>query len=89
MLGISFLAFVPRGQSALTGPGSRTLGVFLLHGFVVRALAAFGAFERFPYPLLWVGVAVVLALALSTELAQRPFRFLLEPRWLSGALLRE
>ena len=88
LLSGAFLALVPRRTTFFTAVGARTLGVFLIHGFLIRALEKFGVFTAAPWPLLWVALGIALTFVLSLEVVQRPFRVLLEPRWLARVLLR-
>src|SRR5699024_1109605 len=41
---LAFLALVPRRQSAITGPGARSLGAYVLQGFVINFAVGSGLF---------------------------------------------
>ncbi|AJY77711.1 hypothetical protein VN24_13415 [Paenibacillus beijingensis] len=80
---ICFLACVPWSEGRLTGPGKRTLYVFLLQGFVIKAMLAAGLYdvienERMAVPLL-VAAAVLLALGLSRPQIERAGKRWIEP----------
>ena len=73
----------PRGESALTRFGGRSLVPFLLHGFVLRGGEAAGAFSHLHGP---VGVVILLlaglllAVMLGLPRVAQATRFLWEPR---------
>lgn len=68
---IGLLAWVPRRELLITDWGKRTLYVFLLHGFVVRAAVASGIYNRINHP---AEIMMLLAFALgATILLAQPF----------------
>lgn len=68
---VGLLAFVPHGKSIMTDWGTRTLYVFLLHGFVVRLTVFSGILERVDHPL---EIAVLLLCTVgATILLAQPF----------------
>ncbi|HCF58866.1 MAG TPA: acyltransferase [Myxococcales bacterium] len=74
LLGLAFLAFVPRRETPLAGWGARSMQTFLLHGFIVKACVALGAFKVLSPrlgALVASGAAVLVSLALSTRLVER------------------
>ncbi|MFA1551626.1 acyltransferase family protein [Actinomadura chokoriensis] len=89
VLGMAFLAAVPRGRAWYTALGTRTMYVYLLHGLVVKALeyggVLDGGFLRTPLGLVLVTAGgLALGVLLSTVPVQRLTRWAVEPkgRWL-------
>jgi fucose 4-O-acetylase-like acetyltransferase len=84
----AFLALVPRRRYWFTRLGTRTLYVYLLHGFVVKGAIYLGLLDARWLHSLW-GIALVaasgavLALLLSTGFVRRITRWAVEPsmRW--------
>lgn len=80
---VCFLACVPWRSSAMTVWGKRTLFVFLLHGFIVKAAIAAGWFRSlddsiWTIPLL-IGTAFALTLILSHARVERYAKGWMEP----------
>lgn len=75
---LAFLGLVPYGLSRMTDLGRRTLYVFLLHGFIVRAAAVSGLYA---YIGNAAGAAVLIAgaVACTVLLAQPAVRRMLNP----------
>lgn len=68
---VGLLAFVPKRQSILTDWGTRTLYVFLLHGFVVRLAVISGIHAYIDHPL---EIAALLVCTVgATILLAQPF----------------
>ncbi|MDQ1598949.1 MAG: hypothetical protein QOD68_423 [Actinomycetota bacterium] len=89
LLTLSVLAVVPGRRGWWTAVGAASLYVYLLHGFVVRAVAHRGLLHHvtsWPAVALVVGAAVALTLALGSAPVRRLTRPLVEPRL--GWLLR-
>ncbi|WP_433227666.1 acyltransferase family protein [Actinomadura formosensis] len=89
VLGMAFLAAVPRGRAWYTKLGTRTMYVYLMHGLVVKTLDYGGFFNGhfFQTPLGLVSVtagALALGLLLATVPVQRLTHWAVEPkgRWL-------
>jgi fucose 4-O-acetylase-like acetyltransferase len=89
VLGIAFLAAVPRGRAWYTALGTRTMYVYLLHGLVVKTLdyggVLDGHFFQTPAGLLLVTAGgLSLGLLLATVPVQRLTHWAVEPkgRWL-------
>jgi fucose 4-O-acetylase-like acetyltransferase len=91
LLSLSFLMLVPRSATRLTPIGSRTLVIFFLHGFVIRALQWSGTLDRLrghawtPVAVLVLGL--VVAVLLSTSFIDRIARPLMQPKLLTTGLL--
>ncbi len=93
---LAVLLVVPRGHSAITVWGARTLYVYLLHGVVVWFLRESG-FIDWVGELGWIGIALLSALAtglaivLSMGWVTRVFRVVIEPKfdWLLQKEQRE
>ncbi len=79
LLGISFLALVPRKKTFFTKLGSRTLQVYILHRFLYILETEYKWYEPFES---WWGVLVMMLIAivasyiLSLKLFAYPFEFL-------------
>ncbi|MFA1539699.1 acyltransferase family protein [Actinomadura monticuli] len=89
VLGMAFLAAVPRGRAWYTALGTRTMYVYLLHGLVVKGLeyggVLDGGFLRTPLGLLLVTAGgLALGVLLASVPVQRLTRWAVEPkgRWL-------
>ncbi|WP_396447687.1 acyltransferase family protein [Actinomadura sp.] len=89
VLGIAFLAAVPRGRAWYTTLGTRTMYVYLLHGLVVKTLdyggVLDGHFFQTPLGLVLVTAGgLALGLLLATVPVQRLTHWAVEPkgRWL-------
>jgi fucose 4-O-acetylase-like acetyltransferase len=89
VLGVAFLAAVPRERAWYTALGTRTMYVYLLHGLVVKTLHYGGVFDEhfFQTPAGLVSVtlgALALAVLLGTAPVQRFTHWAVEPRsrWL-------
>lgn len=91
----AFLALVPRRQTRFSGAGARSLGAYVLHGFVVRLAVGVGCFaflDRWHDGLLAAALAVAatgLAVALSSRLAARILRPAIAPVRVEQWLWRE
>lgn len=68
---VGLLAFVPHGKSIMTDWGTRTLYVFLLHGFVVRLTVFSGIYDRINHPLEIA--ALLICTVGATILLAQPF----------------
>ncbi len=78
VLGVAFLALVPRRRSWLTKLGSRSLAVFLLHGFAIKLAVHLGYLRHGPNT--WpVWAILALGPALTLLLASRPVAWLTRP----------
>lgn len=75
---LAFLGWVPYRLSRMTDWGTRTLYVFLLHGFIVRFAAISGLYAMISNP---AGVALLLSISviLTVLLAQQEVKHLLHP----------
>ncbi|MFB4306000.1 acyltransferase family protein [Actinomadura sp. GTD37] len=89
VLGMAFLAAVPRGRAWYTVLGTRTMYVYLLHGLVVKTLHYGGVFDArfFHTPAGQLAVTaggLALGILLATVPVQRLTRWAVEPkgRWL-------
>lgn len=89
VLGMAFLAAVPRGRAWYTRLGTRTMYVYLLHGLVVKTLHYGGVFDAHFYqtPLGLVLVTLgglAVGVLLATVPVQRLTRWAVEPKgsWL-------
>ncbi len=89
---LAFLALVPRRHTPFSAPGSRSLGAYVLQGFVIKLAVGTGAMLAVAQ---WTGVTLVVLLAaasivLTGLLSSRPVMRLLEPvtkpRWLEKRL---
>lgn len=92
---LAFLALVPRRHTLLSAPGSRSLGAYVLQGFVIKLAIGTGAMLTVAQ-LTGASLVVLLAAAsivLTGLLSSRPMMHLLEPvttpRWLEKWLWRE
>ncbi|MBW7477146.1 fucose 4-O-acetylase [Paenibacillus oenotherae] len=78
-----FLLCVPWRSSILTAWGKRTLFVFLLHGFIIKAAIAAGLFDSLDGKLwhvpLLLSAALALTLCLSHPLVERYAKGWIEP----------
>lgn len=84
VLGAAFLALVPTRHTWFTGMGSRSLCTYLLHPFVTVGGGLLGWWAHpfwwtAPGKVLITGIAFALATVLSTVVAQRVLRPVLEP----------
>ena len=84
VVGFAFLRVVPDEKLSITRPGSRTLYIFLLHDMIVlTALDYLGVFRLFAggaSEILGVlGLSILVTLALSSSLAVRLTRPLVDP----------
>ncbi|MFT4231331.1 MAG: acyltransferase family protein [Leucobacter sp.] len=85
-LTLALLIVTPRGQSAMTAWGSRTLFVYLLHGPIIWVLRETGAIE-WANGLGWPGLlgiaafAIALAVLLSLAWVPKAFGPIVEPRF--------
>ncbi|MEB4615259.1 acyltransferase family protein [Leucobacter sp. M11] len=82
----ALLVLVPRGHSRITVWGTRTLYVYLLHGFLVFALRNSGAIDAIdslgvPGTLILVAIATAIAVLLSSAPVARLTRPLIEPKF--------
>lgn len=87
---VALLALIPSRRSLITTWGARTIYVYLLHGFFVRAFRAGELGEVFASPtgaVLVLILSVGLAIFLSSDFVLRRTRRLVEPRveWLLRA----
>ncbi|MER6811385.1 acyltransferase family protein [Spirillospora sp. NPDC000708] len=89
VLGVAFLAAVPRGRAWYTALGTRTMYVYLLHGLIVKTLDYGGVFDAhfFDTPAGAVAAtlgALAVGVLLGTAPVQRLTHWAIEPkgRWL-------
>lgn len=84
----SVLALVPRTRTRISAPGARSLGAYVLQGFIIKVAAGIGVFSAIT---IWPGslaalVLAAVAAAIAWALASRPAAWLLRPftspRWL-------
>lgn len=86
LLTLALLIVVPRGHSVMTVWGTRTLFVYLLHGFAVYGLRESGAIDLIggwglPGTLALIALATAMTLLLSSALVAKLARPLVEPRF--------
>lgn len=84
IMSLAVLVVVPRGTSALTVWGTRTLYLYLLHGFVVYALRHYGVIDAIGTlgtlgTLILIAMGAGLSMLLSMRWAQKLTRPLIEP----------
>ncbi len=84
---LAILVLVPNRRGMITTWGTRTIYVYLLHGFVIRAFRVSGLDAVLNNPAGWalvVAASVALAVALSSRVVIRWTQPLVEPRltWL-------
>jgi fucose 4-O-acetylase-like acetyltransferase len=91
----AFLALVPRRRLALSALGRRSLGAYLLQGFLVNLAIGAGLFASLAalprsvlLPLL-LAVAATVAALLSARPVQRLLAPIASPRWLERRLWRD
>jgi len=91
---LAVLALVPRRHTPISGPGARSLGAYVLQGFVIKIAIGAGAFvalARMPgvwlIPALLV-LAAVIAWILASRWLQRALAPITTPRWLEKRLWR-
>jgi fucose 4-O-acetylase-like acetyltransferase len=82
-----FLALMPRRQTWLSGLGTRTMYIYLLHSLLLYPLRQSGILDGRQSPLMLIGVialSIAIAVLLGLPIIQRVFRPLVEPRlaWL-------
>lgn len=89
---LAFLTLVPRRHTIISGPGSRSLGAYVLQGFVIKFAAGAGFFVALAaWADVWLTpalllLAAVMALVLSSGLVQRLLNPITTPRWLEHLL---
>ena len=78
-----FLAVIPRGKTFVSELGSRSLYVYLLHGFFIKFYDALDVDDKFAGPTLYI-VATIAAIGLtfflSSRWVQNLFRPLVQPK---------
>lgn len=91
----AFLALVPRRRLTWSALGARSLGAYLLQGFLINfglGIGVFALLRSVPHtlllPLLLVSAAL-LAAGLSTHRVQRLLAPITAPRWLERLVWRE
>ncbi|RAY14228.1 acyltransferase [Actinomadura craniellae] len=89
VLGLAFLAVVPRTRTWFTELGTRTMYVFLLHGLVIKLFDYTGlldepAVQSLAGQILCTLASIALAVVLATRPVTRATRWAVEPpvRWL-------
>lgn len=92
VLSLAVLIIVPRGKSTLTGWGTRTLYVYLLHAPLIWLLREWGVMGALGDTgaigvLVLIAIGLLLAAALSTKWVKSVTRPVIEPRlrWLMNA----
>lgn len=91
---LAFLALVPRRHGPFAAFGARSLGAYVLQGFVIKAAVGGGLFAlwaAWPDAALLatlLATAVVLTLALSSAPVARMLNPVTAPRWLEQHLWR-
>ncbi len=89
---LAFLALVPRRHTVVSGPGSRSLGAYVLQGFVIKFAVGSGLFAVLAaWPGTWLVPVLLLAsagvaLVLSSRVVQRLLEPVTTPRWLERTL---
>lgn len=83
---LALLILVPRGQSAATVWGTRTLYVYLLHGPIIWTMRETGAVDRIAAlgdagVLLLIAIGVAITLVLSMTWVTKVFRPVVEPKF--------
>ncbi|OYD07234.1 acyltransferase family protein [Paludifilum halophilum] len=84
---IFFLSIVPRSKTFFSEWGSRSLYVYLLHGFFIKTYDALDLDDKMPGPFLYISAtlaAIGLTIFLSSRFVQRITHPLLQPKvqWL-------
>ncbi len=78
---LALLALVPRRHTPISGPGSRSLGAYVLQGFVINAAVGAGAFDLLTrLDDAWLTLVLLVAAAVvALVLASRPVKRLTSP----------
>jgi fucose 4-O-acetylase-like acetyltransferase len=79
---MAFIGWVPYSLSRMTDWGSRTLYVFLLHGFIVRFAAVYGLYSYINHSVgatLLVLSAIILTILLAQPGVKRLLHLIVEP----------
>ncbi|QKI81328.1 acyltransferase family protein [Kroppenstedtia eburnea] len=77
------LAVIPRGKTWFSAMGSRSLSVYLLHGFFIKFYDALDVDDKYPGPTLYILAtlgAIALTFLLSSPWVTNALRPLLQPR---------
>ncbi|MFC4076103.1 acyltransferase family protein [Salinithrix halophila] len=80
---IFVLALTPRRKTFFSKIGSRSLYVYLLHGFFIKAYDAMDLDDKFPGPVLYISVtlaSIALAFLLGSRWVQQISHPLLQPK---------
>jgi len=92
---LAFLSLIPHRHTVFSGPGSRSLGAYVLQGFVIKFAVGgslFAALARWSggwlMPLLLL-LSVMVTLVLSSTLLQRLLNPVTAPRWLEHVLWQD
>jgi fucose 4-O-acetylase-like acetyltransferase len=92
---LAFLTLVPRRQTLISGPGERSLGAYVLQGFVINFAIGGGLFDlvtNWPFPPLAaiiVVFATAVALFLSARWLQHVLNPITRPRWLEHLIWQD
>ncbi|MBB5842584.1 fucose 4-O-acetylase-like acetyltransferase [Conyzicola lurida] len=88
LLTAAFFMLIPRGDTWITGFGSATMYVYLLHSFILYPLRETGILKDEHASATWllsmILACIAISIALSSPLVRRIFRPIIEPkpRWL-------
>jgi fucose 4-O-acetylase-like acetyltransferase len=88
VLTAAFFMLIPRGDTWITGFGSATMYVYLLHSFILYPLRETGILKDEHASAVWlismILACIAISIALSAPIVRRVFRPLVEPkpRWL-------
>lgn len=88
VLTAAFFVLIPRGETWITGFGTSTMYVYLLHSFILYPLRETGVLKDEHTSAVWllsmILACIAISIALSAPVVRRVFRPIIEPkpRWL-------
>jgi len=81
IISIFFLSIVPSGITFFTVFGSRTLNVYLLHGFIIKLMASYNLYVYFNNDFNMLSL-ILIGLFLTFVLSTKLFGYILKPLYL-------